>query len=496
MGDLQQTPAGDVTAFVFMAAGLLSYAIAVRPSTERFNYMLHICRLFLIALCFILPYGSSAQQGAGFTPLTNGRDLSNWETYGGKAPYTLEGDVITGTAVVNTPNTFLCTDRPYGDFILTLEFDVEAPLNSGVMARGQWRQQDDLRRIYGYQVEIDPSPRGYTAGIYDEARRGWIYPLHYNPPARNQLRHGEWNELRIEAIGNNLRTYLNGHAAANLVDSLDDSGLICLQVHSIPEELAGKQVRWRNIQIKENATQADRLAAVPAPEENLLVNTLTEAERNKGWRLLFDGQSTDGWRGAKLDAFPARGWEVADGELRVLPGGGGESTNGGDIVTTQNFSDFDLIFEFKPTEGANSGVKYFVDPDLNKGEGSAIGLEFQILDDEVHPDAQAGVRGNRTMASLYDLIPAAAVDVPGRGKDYRIGDWNRGRIVVRGGHVEHWLNGYKMVEYDRFSPTFRALVNYSKYRDWENFGQFPQGPILLQDHGDAVAFRSIKIREL
>ena len=449
------------------------------------------------ATLFLLVYLSllSAQQRQ-FTPLTNGSDLSNWETYGGEAPYELVGDTVIGTAIVNTPNTFLCTDRPYGDFILTLEFNDDAPLNSGVMARGQWRQEDDIRRVYGYQVEIDPSERGYTGGIYDEARRGWIYPLHYNEPARHLYRQGEWNEMRVEAIGNNLRTYINGKAAANLVDTMDASGLICLQVHAINKDLAGKQVRWRNIQVLDNATEADRMRAVQAPQENMMVNNLTETERRQGWRLLFDGSSTDGWRGAKLDDFPAQGWEVADGELHVLPGNGGESANGGDIVTKDNFSDFELVFEFKPSEGANSGVKYFVNPDLNKGEGSAIGLEYQILDDDVHPDAKLGVMGNRTMASLYDLIPASVIDVPGRGKEYRIGDWNRGRIKVKGGHVEHWLNGYKVVEYDRYSPMFQALVNYSKYRDWENFGRFPQGPILLQDHGDAVAFRSIKIREL
>ncbi|THH41330.1 3-keto-disaccharide hydrolase [Neolewinella litorea] len=441
--------------------------------------------------CFLLPL--AAQDG--FVSLTNGKDLSNWESYGGKAPYSIEGNTITGTAVVNTPNTFLCTDRPYGDFVLELEFKDEAPLNSGVMARGQWRQQDDLRRIYGYQVEIDPSARGYTGGIYDEARRGWIYPVHYNDPARSAYKQGEWNSMRVEAIGNNLRTFINGQSVANLVDDTDASGLICLQVHSVADELAGKQVQWRNIRVKDNATPDDHLEAVLAPQENMLVNTLTEEEKRKGWRLLFDGTSTDGWRGAKLDQFPASGWEVVDGELRVLAGNGGESTNGGDIVTEDNFSDFELVFEFKPTEGANSGVKYFVDPELNKGRGSAIGLEYQILDDERHPDAKAGVMGNRTMASLYDLIPANPIDV-NRRKDYNINDWNRGRIKVQGGKVEHWLNGYKVVEYDRFSQMFDALVNYSKYKDWENFGQWPQGPILLQDHGDAVAFRTIKIREL
>ncbi len=450
-----------------------------------------LCTFLFLGICLPL-----SAQDDGFTSLTNGKDLSNWETYGGEAPYKLDGDVITGTAVVNTPNTFLCTDRTYGDYVMELEFNDDAPLNSGVMARGQWRQQDDIRRVYGYQVEIDPSARGYTGGIYDEARRSWIYPLHYNDKARTAYQQGEWNSMRVEAIGNEIRTFINGQSTAVLIDSLDSSGLICLQVHQISDELVGKQVRWRNVRVKDNATEADRMAAVLAPTENMMVNTLSESEKRQGWRLLFDGNSTDQWRGVKLDEFPAQGWEVADGELRVLPGNGGESNNGGDIVTRENFSNFELIFEFKPTEGANSGVKYYVDPDLNKGPGSAIGLEYQILDDKVHPDAKMGITGNRTMGSLYDLIPAQVQDVPGRNKEYNINGWNRGRIKAKDGKVEHWLNGYKVVEYDRFSQLFDALVNTSKYKDWENFGTWPAGPILLQDHGDAVSFRTIKIREL
>jgi hypothetical protein len=425
-----------------------------------------------------------------------GDDLTGWEQYGGKAPYEVIDGKIVGTAVVNTPNSFLCTERPYGDFVVEFEFYDEAPLNSGVMFRAQWRQEKDLRRVYGYQMEIDPSARAYTGGIYDEARRGWIYPLHYHPPARKAYRQGSWNQARIEAIGQEIRTFINGIPAAHLVDNFDASGMICLQVHSIPENLAGKKVQWKNIRIKEGATEADRLPAPGiGPQVNLVPNTLTQWEKRKGWRMLWDGKTTQGWRGAKLDNFPDTGWEIKDGELHVLASGGGESTNGGDIVTTDHFSNFELQFEFKPTEGANSGVKYFVDPELNKGAGSAIGLEFQILDDRRHPDAQQGVAGNRTAGSLYDLITARPIDVQ-RGKDIRINDWNRGRIVVKGGQVEHWLNGYKVVEYDRFSQMFEALVNYSKYKDWPNFGRWPAGPILLQDHGDAVAFRSIKIREL
>lgn len=434
-------------------------------------------------------------QDDGFKPLFTGKDLSGWEQYGGKATYAAVNDELVGTAVIKTPNSFLCTDRPYGDFILEFEFHDDPTLNSGVMFRAQWRQIKDLRRVYGYQMEIDPAPRAYTGGIYDEARRGWIYPLHYNPPARAAYKHIGWNNARIEAIGDEIRTYINGVPCANLNDNFDASGMICLQVHSVNNSLEGKQVKWRNIRIKENATEADRLpnANLGMPI-NLVPNTITKQEQRLGWRLLWDGKTTTGWRGAKLDGFPEKGWTMADGELTVEKSDGGESTNGGDIITTDHFSNFELSFEFKPTEGANSGVKYFVDPTLNKGTGSAIGLEFQILDDKQHPDAKKGVAGNRTAGSLYDLITAKPIDV-NRNKVLVINDWNRGRIVVKGGHVEHWLNGYKIIEYDRFSQMFTALVAYSKYKDWPNFGQWPAGPILLQDHGDKVSFRSVKVRE-
>jgi len=191
------------------------------------------------------------------------------------------------------------------------------------------------------------------------------------------------------------------------------------------------------------------------------------------------------------DAFPTRGWEIRDGVWSVPPSGIDGKGVGGDIITTASFSNFELSVDFKISVGTNSGVKYFVDPALNKGEGSGIGLEFQILDDEHHPDAKLGRNGNRTMGSLYDLIPAAA------GKKVNpFGQWNTARIVVRGAHVEHWLNGQKVLEYVRFTPEFRRLVAESKYRVWEHFGELPAGPILLQDHGEAVSFRNIKIREL
>ena len=227
----------------------------------------------------------------------------------------------------------------------------------------------------------------------------------------------------------------------------------------------------------------------PAPTTD---NVLTEQEQREGWKLLWDGKTTNGWRGAKLQTFPEKGWRIEDGILKVEKASGAESGNGGDIVTEKNYHNFILKVDFKITEGANSGIKYFVDPDMNLGEGSAIGCEFQILDDLRHPDAKLGVKGNRTLGSLYDLIPAPHGDWEG----YTIDGWSTAMILVSGNHVEHWLNGHKLLEYERNNQMWNALVAYSKYRDWPDFGNAPEGYILLQDHGFKVSFRNIKIKEL
>lgn len=220
-------------------------------------------------------------------------------------------------------------------------------------------------------------------------------------------------------------------------------------------------------------------------------NTLSKQETAQGWKLLWDGKTADGWRSVHSSTFPTTGWEMKDGVLSVTDGTGEEGGNAGDIVTTRKYKNFELTADFRMTHGANSGIKYFVDPDLNKGHGSAIGYEYQILDDAVHPDGKKGKNGDRTLASLYDMIPAAA------NKPVKpIGEWNTARIVVRGPHVEHWLNGVKVVEYERFTPQFRQLVAESKYKVWPNFADWPDGYILLQDHGFPVSFRNIKIHEL
>lgn len=223
-------------------------------------------------------------------------------------------------------------------------------------------------------------------------------------------------------------------------------------------------------------------------------NTLTPAEKAAGWKLLFNGHDSTGWRSARSNNFPTTGWAVKDGTLTVTESGGEEGGNAGDIITTREYTNFELTVDFRITPGANSGIKYFVDlgnTPGHEGHGSNIGFEYQILDDALHPDAKKGKDGDRTIASLYDMIPATA-NKPTRP----IGQWNTARIVIRGSHGEHWLNGVKVVEYDRKTPAFRAIVSDSKYHVYPGFGEADHGYILLQDHGFPVEFRNIKLREL
>ena len=218
-------------------------------------------------------------------------------------------------------------------------------------------------------------------------------------------------------------------------------------------------------------------------------NTLSEREIKDGWQLLFDGKTTDGWMNAKTGSFPESGWEVKDGTIFTNPEAKGEN-GGGDIVTTGKFKDFELLVDFNYKPGANSGIKYFVDTEINDGALRSIGCEYQILDDNMHPDAKAGLSGNHKLACLYDLIPPK--DVKDNGPD----KWNTARIVVKGNHIQHWLNGQMTVEYYRGTPEWKEIVSKSKFKDIVGFGEIVEGRILLQEHGDAVVFKNIKIREI
>jgi len=227
-------------------------------------------------------------------------------------------------------------------------------------------------------------------------------------------------------------------------------------------------------------------------------NELTAAERATGWRLLFDGRTLSGWRGLGYDSVPTAHWKVADGAIEKIASGNvpkladGQPAHGGDLMTVDSFGDFELAFEWKVAPGANSGVKYNVSERLSMSQApnhAALGFEYQILDDDRHED---GKLPSHRAGALYDLI------APNARKHVRpVGEWNRSRIVFRGGHGEHWLNGEKIVEFDLGTPRMDSLIAASKYHSIPGFADRREGGghIVLQDHGDEAYFRSIKVRE-
>ena len=209
-------------------------------------------------------------------------------------------------------------------------------------------------------------------------------------------------------------------------------------------------------------------------------NQLTAQEQSEGWTMLWDGTTTAGWRSIKTNAFPKTGWEIKDGTLSVL-----KEVYSGDIITENVYSNFTLKLEFRMTPASNSGIKYFFNPKLNGGTT----LEFQLLEPD-HPDAKLGKNGSRKVSSLYDVMPAPTA------KLRPVGEWNEAKLVCQGKQVEHWLNGEKVLSFERGSEAFRAAVAESKFKKSKNWGEAESGHILLQDHGDNVSYRNIKIKVL
>jgi len=226
-------------------------------------------------------------------------------------------------------------------------------------------------------------------------------------------------------------------------------------------------------------------------------NTLTAAERAAGWRLLFDGRTLRGWRGLGYDSVPTAHWVVVEGAIKKIASGNvpklpdGQPQSGGDLMTAQTFGDFELTWEWKVTPGANSGLKYNVSEELslaNAPNHAALGFEYQILDDDRHPD---GKLPSHRAGALYDLLP------PSDKKHVQpVGEWNRATIVFRGNHGEHWLNGERIVEFDLGTARMDSALAASKFRSITGFATRRKAHIVLQDHGDEVYFRNLKVRDL
>ena len=237
-----------------------------------------------------------------------------------------------------------------------------------------------------------------------------------------------------------------------------------------------------------NRSSENKPKSSQLPPENQQDNILASKEQKEGWELLWDGKSLNGWVSNRDGVVPQKGWTIQNNELIVDLG---ENKGGGDLVTEKEFKNFILEVDFKLTPGANSGIKYFIQP-AKEGKGfSNVGCEYQVLDDVLHPDAKLGINGCRTLASLYDLIPADKAK-PFNG----VNQWNHARIEVKGEKVAHYLNGTKVVEYVRGTPEWKAVVATSKFDKVKGFGENATGHLLLQEHGNEVHYKNIKVKEL
>ena len=338
-------------------------------------------------------------ESAGWQPLFDGRTLAGFVRLGGKAIYKVEDGAIVGVTVKGTPNSFLCTKKHYGDFILEFDVKVDPELNSGVQIRSRSLKAYQNGRVHGYQVEIDPSARAFSGGIYDEARRGWLNDLSDNEPARKAFKPGQWNHFRVEAIGDSIKTWVNGVPAADLVDSMTLSGFIGLQVHLTKSDRP-LEVRWRNLRIKDLGRHV--------------------------WKPLFDGKTLNGWH-----TLPGGKWRVENG---VIIGTSPKSEpRHGLLVTDRRFGDFTARLKFKAVEG-NSGF-YFRCEEVN----SIVGVH----------GFQAEIDKTNDVGGLYETGGRAWVVKP-RPEDvkkwFKPGQWNRMTVSAHGRRIVVHVNGYKTAE--------------------------------------------------
>ncbi len=389
----------------------------------------------------------------GWRELFDGKTLDGWVQRGGKAEYAVEDGQIVGRSVPNTPNSFLCTERDYADFTLEYEFKVDPKLNSGVQIRSNSVAGYKNGLVHGYQIEIDPSERAWTAGIYDEGRRGWLCDLKDNESARRALRQNQWNHVRVEAHGDRIRTWLNGVAAADLRDDLTRSGFVGLQVHGT-NEAEPMEVRWRKLRIKDLGDPLCR------PSTGAVT-------------LLDAGGDLSKWEHAGKPGSRVQ-WRFADGALEVEPGTG-------NIVTRKPFGDCRLHIEFCVDDNQKQGQA-----NGNSGVYVQGRYEVQILNScgQEPADDICGAIYKVKAADFNMARPAGqwqTYDI-----EFRAPRWDAKGTKIANAHITVYHNGTRI----------HGNVEIPKQTGFGLPEAPNDAPLLLQDHGNRVRFRNLWIAPL
>ena len=430
-------------------------------------------------LAIALLVSATAASAGEWITLFDGSSTDNLRGYG-REDFPADAWDITEAGELKTnpegTRVDLLTRERFGNYEIELEWKVTPAGNSGIIYNVA--EGPGASYITGPEMQVLDDSR-HPDGRYPDRQAGSLYALIKPSDKRVVNPVGEFNRARLVVNQGHVEHWLNGEliveydwrspeiqeGIANSKFNAWADNFMTRNVGHVAIQHHGEEVWYRNIRIRHLDESNNRLSA---------------DEKADGWELLFDGQSTDKWRSARGDAFPEKGWAVEGGWLKHL-----DKAGGGDIVTKNRYEEFIFSWEWVVAPGANSGVKYFVVPE----RGTSIGHEYQVIDDGAHADALRGAKYQT--AAFYDVFP------PAEAKTLQpVGDFNRSTIVVEGNHVEHYLNGDLVNEYELGSEETLAAVQKSKFRNTDRFGTRVNGHILLQDHQDEVWYRNLKILDL
>lgn len=417
-----------------------------------------------IIMLFFICCKENKKTDSEFITLFNGKNLDGWVKHGTEKWYVTDGELICESGP-DAQYGYLTTTDFYDDFELSVDFKQEKNGNSGIF----FRSTVDGTKVSGWQVEVAP-PMHNSGGIYESYGRGWL--VKPDPEKDKALKMGEWNTMKIVAIGSSITTWLNGTEMIQIEDEKigQGKGAIALQIH----DGGGIKVHWKNLKIK------------PIKKE------VAEAEANK-WIPLFNGTSTEGWRAYNGKELPPQ-WVIEDGVLSFDTDKKLETDfeGGKDIIyAAEEFNNFDLYLEWKIPEGGNSGVMYHI----KEGEYSPyeVAPEYQLLDDlkweEINNTKLEEWQKTGADYAMYTPNSSMKVVKPA-------GEWNTTRIKFTTERVEHWLNGKMILSFVPWSEDWKQRKTNGKWKDFSNYGKYRSGYIGLQDHDSPLWFRNIKIKKL